>query len=144
MARRRSLKKGTTPASRPPKPQTLPPTWKTTLLFAVVALYLGGTMFKLVLQEINLLKQTQILQEEKAAVLAQHAALAAEIKLSKTNAGIERLAREQLGLVMPEEIPIKTAAAPQPEPVAIAQAPAKQASVGLPPAMAALAKFFTP
>lgn len=143
MARRRALKMGTMPASRPNKPQSLPPTWKTTMLFAVVALYLGGTMFKLVLQEINLLKQSQILQEERAAVLAQHVALTAEIKVSKTNAGIERLAREQLGLVMAEEIPVKTAAAPQPEAVAIAPQP-KQAAVGLPPAMAALAKFFTP
>ena len=145
MARRRALRKtGTTPAPRAPKEKTLPPTLKTTLLFAAIALYLGGTMFKLVMQEITLLKQTQILQAEKAAVMAQHDALAAEIKVSKTNAGIEKLAREQLGLVMPAEIPVKTAAAPTPPPVVAPEAPKQEPAVGLPPAMAALAKFFTP
>lgn len=147
MARRRTLRsKGTQPATAPrPKAQTLPPNMKTTLIFAAVALYLGGTMFKLVMQEITLLKQSQILQAEKAAVVAQHDALAQQIAQAKTNAGIERLAREQLGLVMPQEIPVKTAAAPPPEaPKAPAANAAQQHPVGLPPAMAALAKFFTP
>jgi cell division protein FtsB len=114
------------------------------VLFAALALYLGGTMFKLVMQEITLVKQGQILQAEKAAVMAQHDELNAQIAQAKTNAGIERLAREQLGLVMPQEIPVKTAAAPPPEPVKADVAPAGKPAVGLPPAMAALAKFFTP
>lgn len=145
MARRRAQRRqGAQPAPRP-KMQTLPPSLKTTVLFALVALYLGGTMFKLVVQEITLFKQSQILQAEKAAVVAQHEALAQEIALSKTNAGIERLAREQLGLVMPAEIPVKTAAAPPVETPVAGEPAAKpeKPGVGMPPAMAALAKFFT-
>jgi hypothetical protein len=103
-------------------------------------------MFKLVMQELTLLKQSQILQAEKAAVVAQHDELKAQIAQAKTNAGIERLAREQLGLVMPQEIPVKTAAVAPVEPPkpAAAQPTGQQHPVGLPPAMAALAKFFTP
>ena len=146
MARRRPLRqaKGVkTPA--PPAAKVAPPTLKTRLMFLVIALYLGGTVFKLCVQEWNLYKQAQILQAEKAAVLGEAEALAAEIARSKTNAGIERLAREQLGLVMAEEIPVKTVAA-VPAPAAPAPAaPKTTAPAGAqPPAMAALAKLFTP
>lgn len=144
MARRRPLRQANgvkTPA--PPAAKVAPPTLKTQLMFLVIALYLGGTVFKLCIQEWNLYKQAQILQAERAEVLGESKALAAEIARSKTNAGIERLAREQLGLVMAQEIPVKTVAA-VPAPVAPA-APKPEAPAGAqPPAMAALAKLFTP
>ena len=150
MARRRSLRqKGVAKAPRPVV-KTAPPTLKTTLLFLAVTLYLGGTVFKLCWQEWTLAQEGQILQHEQADVMAQNQALNGQIALARTNAGIEKLAREQLGLVKAEEIPVKTVV-PQPQ---LAQAPAtapdanppadKPHRVGLPPAMAAMAKLLTP
>lgn len=117
------------------------PTLKTTLLFAAVALYLGGTTAKLCMQEWNLMKQAQVLEAERSELVAANAELSNQIALCKTNVGIERIARERLGLVMASEIPVKTIV---PAPVARAAAAADKAAVGLPPAMAALVKLFTP
>lgn len=157
MARRRSRRR---PEPNPvqtnpvPKPvvKPAPPSLQSTLLFMGVVLYLGTTVFRLGVQEFHLLKQARLLEEEKTAIEAQHQDLRAQIAAAKTNAGIERLAREQLGFVMAQEVPVKTfvpvttapavvavAAAPQ-----AAQAVAPAAQVGLPPAMAALSKYFVP
>lgn len=149
MARRRPLRQATGVKTPAPAANVAPPHLKTKLMFLVIALYLGGTVFKLCIQEWNLYKQAQILQAEKAEVVGESEALAAEIARSKTNAGIERLAREQLGLVMAEEIPVKTVAAvpPAARPVTTApEAPKQEAAPAgaQPPAMAALAKLFTP
>jgi cell division protein FtsB len=129
--------------------KTAPPTLQTTLIFLGLTLYLGTTVFRLCVQEWHLFKQAQVLEAERAAVVAHHQALTQEIATSRTNAGIEKLAREQLGLVMAAEIPVKTVApattAPTVTAAVVAQAPAtprKQNDV--PPAMAALVKFFAP
>jgi cell division protein FtsB len=148
MARRRPLRQSDGVKTPAPAAKFAPPTLKTQLLFLAIALYLGGTVFKLCIQEWNLYKQAQILQAEKAEVQAQGDQLAAEIARSRTNAGIERLAREQLGLVMAEEIPVKTVAALPPAETIMPEAakmdvPAGKPA-GQPPAMAALAKLFTP
>ena len=66
---------------------------------------------------------------------------------TRTNAGIEKLAREQLGLVMAQEIPVKTIAPVTPVPTAapvVAAAPTGHRQNEMPPAMAALVKFFAP
>lgn len=145
MARRRLLRRTsvTTPAAKPVV-KTAPPSLQTSLIFLCMALYLGTTVFRLCVQEWNLLKQAQILQVEKSAVLAHHNELTREIASSRTNAGIERLAREQLGLVMAQEIPVKTIAPATPGPVAMAAVDAPVPQDDMPPAMAALVKFFTP
>lgn len=147
MARRRPLRQANGVKTPAPAAKVAPPALKTKLMFLVIALYLGGTVFKLCIQEWNLYKQAQILQAEKAAVVAESEILAAEIARSKTNAGIERLAREQLGLVMAAEIPVKTVAALPSAPPAPQAPEAPKATApagGPPPAMAALAKLFTP
>ncbi len=143
MARRRPRAgSGFTPVSKPVV-VTAPPTLKTTLVFLGITLYLGTTVFRLCVQEFNLLKQAQILQDERTTVVAQHRDLQAQIASAKSNAGIERLAREQLGLVMALEVPVKTMT-PQQAP-AVQKAPTPQAlPQGLPPAMAALVKLFAP
>lgn len=123
-----------------------PPTLKTKLVFLGLALYLGTTIFRLGVQECNLLQQARILDAERNEVVQQNAELTKEIAASRTNAGIEKLAREELGLVMAAEIPIKTTTPPPPPPPPTVAQPqlARRPQVGLPPAMAALAKLFTP
>jgi cell division protein FtsB len=127
--------------------KTAPPTLQTTLIFLGVTLYLGTTVFRLCVQEFNLFKQAQVLEAEKVSVVAHHDALKAEIASSRTNAGIEKLAREQLGLVMAQEIPVKTIAPITPAPTSapvVAAAPTGHNQNEMPPAMAALVKFFAP
>lgn len=157
MARRKSRRR-TEPAPVPkPAVKPAPPSLQSTLVFLGVVLYLGTTCFRLGVQELHLFKQARLLDQEKAAIEAQHQDLRAQIAACKTNAGIERLAREQLGFVMAQEIPVKTIipAGSQPaasEPITtLAAAPAQAAPqaaaaapVGLPPAMAALSKYFMP
>jgi len=167
MARRRSRRRleplpvlpvpitGKTAPLSAPAAKFAPPTLQSTLVFLGVVLYLGTTVFRLGVQEFNLLKQGRLLEEEKVAIAAQHENLQAQIAAARTNAGIERLAREQLGFVMAQEIPVKTivppTAAPKAVPVAVAAQPHpepptaprdEQVRVGLPPAMAALSKHF--
>lgn len=140
MARRRSQNRfAASSASRSVVKNALP-SLPVSLFFLGVTLYLGGTMVKLGMQEWTLLKQAQILQGEQQAVAAQYSELNGQIALCRTNEGMERLARQKLGLVKAQEIPIKRAeSAPcLPVPSASSESPA----VGLPPGMAALVKFF--
>ncbi|MEB3329770.1 MAG: hypothetical protein VKQ33_11110 [Candidatus Sericytochromatia bacterium] len=120
------------------------------LVFFLAALWMGTQVFRLGYQEINLLQRSRLLEQEKADVAALHHALRAEIAAATTNAGVERLAREQLGFVMAEEIPVKAVGS-----AALAEAPAVQIAraarpaessdkAPLPPALAALAKYFMP
>ena len=160
MARRRSRRRpepNPVPMNPVSKPvvKPAPPSLQSTLVFLGVVLYLGTTVFRLGVQEFHLMKQARLLEEEKAAIEAQHQDLQARIASAKTNAGIERLAREQLGFVMAQEVPVKTfvpAGQPTTATVAVAAAPPRvaprgappAAQVGLPPAMAALSKYFVP
>ncbi|MEB3195613.1 MAG: hypothetical protein VKP62_00265 [Candidatus Sericytochromatia bacterium] len=127
--------------------KTSNPSLPSTLLFLALVLYLGGLVFRLGFQEVRLLQQGRLLESERVAALAQHRALRAEIASAKTNAGIEKLAREQLGFVMDREVPVKAVLAAAPSEAEhtapVLRAPEAQ-PVGLPPAMAALAKFFVP
>ena len=162
MARRRSRRRtelSQVPANANPAPKPVvkpaPPSLQSTLVFLAVVLYLGTTCFRLGVQEFHLMKQGRLLEEERTAIEAQHQDLRAQIASAKTNAGIERLAREQLGFVMAQEVPVKTfvpaGSAPTTQ-VAVAEtapaqttpAAAPAAAVGVPPAMAALSKFFVP
>ena len=121
---------------RPARPQQArpKPTLKTKILFAAMALYLGANLGRLVLQEGNLCKQARELDAERVTVVAESQELTKAIARAKTNAGIERLAREELGLVDAQEVPVKTVLSP-PTP----QRPTRH--VGLPPGMAALARI---
>jgi cell division protein FtsB len=146
-ARRRNLRRTSVAPAAKPVVKTAPPTLQTTLIFLGVTLYLGTTVFRLCVQEFNLFKQAQVLEAERTEVVAHHQALKAEIASSRTNAGIEKLAREQLGLVMAQEIPVKTIAPITPVPTAVpvvAAAPTGHKPNEMPPAMAALVKFFAP
>jgi cell division protein FtsL len=120
-------------------------------VFFLAVLWMGTQVVRLGYQEVNLLQRASLLEREKADVAAMHHELRAQIAAATTNAGVERLAREQLGFVMAEEIPVKTVgSAPVAEvpsaPVAPAARPAAEPAgkAQLPPALAALAKFFVP
>jgi cell division protein FtsB len=122
-----------------------------TVVFFLAVLWMGTQVVRLGFQEVNLLQRASLLEREKADVAAMHHELRAEIAAAKTNAGVERLAREQLGFVMAEEIPVKAvgsaAIAETPSaPTAPAARPAAEPAgkAQLPPALAALAKFFVP
>ena len=147
MARRRHLRRTSVPSVPAPVVKTAPPTLQTTLIFLGLTLYLGTTVFRLCVQEWHLFQQSQVLEAEKATVVAHRQALTSEIASSRTNAGIEKLAREQLGLVMAQEIPVKTiapAVAPATPAPVLAKATTPRPTNDLPPAMAALVKFFEP
>lgn len=149
MARRRSRPRLGFLADQLPvgKPNT--PSLQTTLVFLALVLWMGTQVVRLFHQELTLYQRGRLLEEERSAVMAQHHDLRAEIAAASTNAGVERLAREQLGFVMAEEIPVKAvvqAAAPEPRRAAV-EPPASAGeprSADLPPAIAALAKFFVP
>lgn len=143
MARRRALQRPSNAPAPRPAVKTAPPSLKTSLLFLALALYLGSTAFKLCMQEWNLYQEGRVLQAEKDEQLTRHQTLSAEIARSKTNAGLEKLAREQLGLVMAEEIPVKTIAPATPAPQLAAAPRHDTHTVGLPPAMGTLARFIT-
>lgn len=136
MPRRRLERRAQAPVAKA-KPRR--PSLTATLAFGAITLYLGWTVANSGIQEWRLYQQACVLEKERAHVLAQAAELDAQIAASRTNAGIERLAREQLGLVKGTEIPVKTA---QPAVVVVAQAPRQQA--GMQPALAALVRWFAP
>jgi cell division protein FtsB len=124
------------------------PRLSTTNLYTRVGLvlftmYLTWMIAKLCVQEYHLHQRAVFVAREHAKLTAQYEMVEESIRLAGTDAGIERLARAQLGLVKAEEIPVKTVTAPQ----TLAQAPepvveAKPAPMVLPPALAALARFF--
>lgn len=114
------------------------------VVMALAAVYLVGACGRLGYQQWLLLAQARELAAERATVAKQSAALAAQIARAKTKEGVEELARTELGLVLPSEIPIET----QP-PQLTAQTPAATGepgggrparSLALPPALANVAR----
>ncbi|MEB3223853.1 MAG: hypothetical protein VKS61_17400 [Candidatus Sericytochromatia bacterium] len=136
---------------QPPVVKNNSPALHHTIGFCLAVLWMGTQVFRLGYQELNLLQRASLLEQEKSDVAALHHELRTEIAAAKTNAGVERLAREQLGFVMAEEIPVKavgTAVVTETR-VALAQPTARVAppapdAAQRPPALAALAKFFMP
>jgi cell division protein FtsB len=141
MAQGRSVRpKRATAAQVSPRKTFSKPNLATSMAFLAIALYMGVTLSRLGLQEWNLLQKGRILQAEQANVLAEKQRLENDIVQSRTNAGIEKLAREELGLVSAQEIPVKTI----PAPVVTALAPQAAHALGWPPAMAAVARMLVP
>lgn len=136
MARRRLERRVVTPQVQA-KPRR--PSLTATLVFGAVTLYLGVNVANSGVQEWRLYQQACVLEKERAAVQAQEAELDAQIAAARTNAGIERLAREQLGLVKGAEIPVKTA-----QPAVVVVAPQAKPQAGMQPALAALVRWFAP
>lgn len=77
------------------------------ILFSLFAFYAAVTFGRLAIQEVLLLKKAQVLQKEHTHVLQKRHELLTQLHRANTPVGIERLAREKLGLVRAGEIPIK-------------------------------------
>lgn len=57
--------------------------------------------------EVNIDKQTTSLLHEKLQVQKEHEKLKKQIKFYKSNEGIEKIARDSLGLIKNNEIPVR-------------------------------------
>ncbi|GEM_PF-5975241 len=125
------------------RPRLSASNWYPRVGFVLFAVYLTWMIVKLCVQEYHLHQRAVFVAREHTKLTAQYETVEESIRLAGTDAGIERLARAQLGLVKAEEIPVKTVTASQ----TLAQAPdlaveVKPAPLVLPPALAALARFF--
>ncbi|HBN08407.1 MAG TPA: hypothetical protein DD435_07090 [Cyanobacteria bacterium UBA8530] len=78
------------------------------IVLALFTLYAAVILGRLLFQETILLYKAHVLQTERVIVLQKKTELLREINRSGTPDGIERLAREKLGLVRPGEVPVKS------------------------------------
>ena len=70
-------------------------------------LFLIANIFNSIAVEINIDKQTDSLIAERLKVNQEHDKLKKQIKLYKSNQGIEKIARDSLGLIKSNEIPVR-------------------------------------
>lgn len=77
------------------------------LLLCLGVIYVGLNFFNLVKQEFNLYNSKNVLDEQMQLVTKEYNHLKQNIGYFKTDAGIEELARKNLGYVKNDEIPIK-------------------------------------
>lgn len=130
--------------ARTPFKLSLSPAAKIVVVLA--GLYVVGACGRLGYQQWLLVSQAQELAAERELVAKQSAALAAQIARAKTREGVEELARTELGLVLPSEIPIETGApqlaaeSPAAASAGSATAARPTASLSLPPALATVAR----
>lgn len=116
-AARRHLPPG---APSRPVPRWIGPLLASGLVLAVAAAFAGVYW-----EGYEMRRQTARLVHERDALLRQNALLREEVRLLNTPEYIERLAREQLGLMRPEELAlILVRPTPTPAPPAPEQAPA--------------------
>ena len=80
-----------------------------------VSVYLGISLAHLAVQEYHLLRQARILDAEVAHARAKERELRSRIADARTLSGVERIARERLGLTRPGEMPVRFLA-PTPSP----------------------------
>lgn len=57
--------------------------------------------------ELNIDRQTNSLLQERAKVIEENEVLKSQIKFYKSNQGIEKIARDNLGLIKNNEIPVR-------------------------------------
>jgi cell division protein FtsL len=81
------------------------------LAFLVVFVYLFTGLVLQSVEAMGLARQARDLEQRVAALTEENERLAAEIEYAKTDEYIERIAREELGLTRPNEIPYSTAGA---------------------------------
>lgn len=82
------------------------------MVFVVIFVYLAVSF---VLQEftvLGLVEQVRSLERQASELEAANAELKEEIQYARTDAYIEQVAREELGLVWPNEIPYAPGGAP--------------------------------
>ena len=72
-----------------------------------VSLYLAISLAHLGIQEYHLLRQARILDAEVKHARSREIELRARIADARTLSGVERIARERLGLTRPGEMPVR-------------------------------------
>lgn len=77
------------------------------LILLLGVIYIGVNFFNLVMQEMNLYNYKSVLDKQMLSVTQEHNNLKQNIFYFKTDAGIEEIARKNLGYVKNDEIPIK-------------------------------------
>lgn len=70
-------------------------------------LFLVANIINSIAVEMNIQKQTKDLEAERSTVLAEHDKLKKQIKFYKSNEGVEKLARDSLGLIKSNEVPVR-------------------------------------
>lgn len=71
------------------------------------SLFIAANIINSISVEYNLNKQTNSLNAEMATVKDEHNKLKDQIKFFKSNEGIEKLARDSLGLIKNNELPVR-------------------------------------
>lgn len=84
------------------------------LLLVVMVVYAGGTLSRLIVQEIHLEDAGRILANEQRRTLQEVGSLSRTIYRARTRDGVEELAREELGFTLPHEVAIQLCAPPPP------------------------------
>jgi cell division protein FtsB len=77
------------------------------LLCAFLIIFLSVNIAQSISVEYNLYKQTQKLEHEKASVMLEKQKLKKQIKFYDSPSGIEKIARESLGFIKSDEIPVR-------------------------------------
>ena len=77
------------------------------LLLCIGVIYVGFNFLNLVKQEFYLYRSKHVLEQQMQLVTKESDNLKQNIHYFKTDAGIEELARKNLGYVKTDEIPIK-------------------------------------
>jgi len=72
-----------------------------------ICVYLGISLAHLGIQEYHLLRQARILNAEVSHARARERELRVRIADARTLSGVERIARERLGLTRPGEMPVR-------------------------------------
>jgi cell division protein FtsB len=70
-------------------------------------LFMIANIVNSVAVELNIDKQTNSLIAEKSKVNEEHEKLKKQIKFYKSNEGIEKIARDSLGLIKNNEVPVR-------------------------------------
>lgn len=70
-------------------------------------LFMIANIVNSVAVELNIDKQTKSLESEKSTVVTEHDKLKKQIKFYKSNEGVEKLARDSLGLIKNNEVPVR-------------------------------------
>lgn len=77
------------------------------LMCLFLLVFLAVNIIQSISVEYNLYKQTQKLEKEKELVLEEKNKLNGQIKFYKSPSGVEKMARESLGFIKSDEIPVR-------------------------------------
>ncbi len=77
------------------------------LICIFFTVFLGVNIVNSIAVEMNITKQKKSLEIERSMALEEHDKLKKQIKFYKSNEGVEKLARDSLGLIKSNEVPVR-------------------------------------